>query len=63
MTLQNVLSALSYNKDAKITLYDNGAALITFNIEGYQSIESDLMAREVDRIIIGTEIVIGLKEA
>lgn len=51
MQLSDLLVALSGNKNLYITLMDdNDKALITFNAEGYESVEGDLGSRTVKRI-------------
>lgn len=52
MTLGDLLAALSENVDQYITLVDGETELITFNAAGYESVESDIMERTVDKIVI-----------
>ena len=51
MKLSDLLVALSGNKSLYVTLKDDDdKALITFNAEGYEGVESDISARNVKRI-------------
>ena len=53
MKLSDVLTALANNAGVNITLIaKEGAALVTFNAAGYQSIESDLQNLAVTEIKI-----------
>ena len=52
MTLSDLLVALSGNTDQCITLVDGENELIPFKAGGYESIESDITARTVDKIVI-----------
>lgn len=53
MNLQNLLPTLSKNAGLNITLVDSDDTnLITFNAEGYESIESDLFTRTVSKITV-----------
>ena len=52
MTLSDLLVALADNDKQFITLVDGETELITFNAAGYQSVESDITARTVDKITI-----------
>lgn len=53
MTLSELLVALANNQKLYITLDDkNGNELITFNAAGYESVESDLGTRVVNKITI-----------
>ena len=52
MTLSDLLVALADNDKQFITLVDGEAELITFNAAGYASVESDLGARTVDKVLI-----------
>ena len=53
MTLSELLVALANNQKLYVTLNDkNGNELITFNAAGYESVESDLGARVVNKITI-----------
>lgn len=66
MTLSDLLVALSDNPSLFITLTDTeGVAMITFNAGGYENVESDLGAREVEKITIDSlnKIAIALKDA
>ena len=66
MTLSDLLVALSGNANLFVTLTDKtGVALITFNAGGYENVEGDLGAREVERITIDSlnKVAIALKDA
>lgn len=66
MVLSDLLVALSGNTSLYVTLTDTtGSTLITFNAGGYANVESDLGAREVERItlISPSKITISLKDA
>jgi len=66
MILSDLLVALSGNAQLYITLTDKtGVELITFNAGGYSSVESDLGAREVERITLDSlnKVAIALKDA
>ena len=66
MTLTNLLEALANNAKLYITLADkNGNDLITFNAAGYESVESDLGTREVNRIEVASPsaITVVLEDA
>ena len=53
MTLSELLVALANNQKLYITLDDkNGNELITFNAAGYESVESDLGTRVVNKVTI-----------
>ena len=53
MTLTQFLAALSGNKGTQVTLIDaEQTELLTFNIEGYEAVESDILALEVDNVVI-----------
>ena len=66
MALTDLLVALKDNAKLYITLTDKESnVLITFNAAGYQSVESDLGARVVKKITIGSpsEISVMLEDA
>lgn len=66
MTLSDLLVALSGNVNLFITLTDKtGVEMITFNAAGYESVESDLGARVVKKITIGSpaEVSVMLEDA
>lgn len=66
MNLSDLLVALSGNANLFVTLTDKtGAELITFNARGYESVESDLGTREVERITLDSlnKVAIALKDA
>lgn len=66
MTLSDLLVALANNQKLYITLTDkNGDTLITFNAAGYESVESDLGSRGINRIKIEspTAVTIVLEDA
>jgi len=61
MNLSDLLVALANNTKLYITLADkNGNDLITFNAAGYESVESDLGTREVNRIEIVTPSAVNV---
>ena len=47
MTLQNFLSALT-TENQSVTIADSTGTLITFTSQGYASVESDILARDVE---------------
>jgi len=66
MILSDLLVALANNQKLYITLNDkSGNELITFKAAGYTSVESDLGAREVNRIKIDSPnaVAITLEDA
>lgn len=66
MQLTDLLVALSGNKGLFITLTDKtGVEMITFNAGGYESVESDLGAREVEKVTLDglNKMAIALKDA
>lgn len=58
MALSDLLVALKDNDKLYITLVDGDAELISFNAAGYESVESDLGARTVDKVIVDSVSVI-----
>ena len=53
MTLRQFLAVLSSNKGVSITLMDSeDVELLTFNVEGYQTVESDVLDREVKKAVL-----------
>lgn len=52
MALSDLLVALANNSKLFVTLIDGETELISFNAAGYESVESDLGARTVDKIIV-----------
>ena len=52
MALSDLLVALANNSKLFVTLIDGDTELISFNAAGYESVESDLGARTVDKIIV-----------
>ena len=52
MVLSDLLVALANNSKLFVTLIDGETELISFNAAGYESVESDLGARTVDKIIV-----------
>ena len=58
MVLSDLLVALANNSKLFITLIDGETELISFNAAGYESVESDLGARTVDKIIVDSVSVI-----
>ncbi len=53
MTLRQFFAALAGNKGMSVTLINaEKAELLTFNIEGYEAVESDILALEVDTVTI-----------
>ncbi len=52
MALSDLLVALKDNAKLYVTLIDGENELISFNAAGYESVESDLGARTVDKIIV-----------
>lgn len=53
MKLSDVLAALANNANLNISLIDsNDKNLVTFNCDGWESIENDITAREVKKILI-----------
>ena len=52
MELSELLVALSGNKNLFVTLVDGDTELISFNAAGYASVESDLGARTVDKVVV-----------
>jgi len=66
MTLSDLLVALSGNTNLFITLTDKtGVEMITFNAAGYESVESDLGARDVLKINLDSlnKVSIALEDA
>jgi hypothetical protein len=50
MTLRQFLSVLASNKGTQVTLVDlEDTELLTFNIEGYETVEGDVLARGVKK--------------
>ena len=58
MALSDLIVALNDNDKLYITLIDGDAELISFNAAGYASVESDLGARTVDKIVVDSVSVI-----
>lgn len=58
MALSDLLVALANNSKLFVTLIDGDTELISFNAAGYESVESDLGARTVDKIIVDSVSVI-----
>lgn len=58
MALSDLLVALKDNAKLYVTLIDGETELISFNAAGYESVESDLGARTVDKIIVDSVSVI-----
>lgn len=58
MVLSDLLVALANNSKLFVTLIDGETELISFNAAGYESVESDLGARTVDKIIVDSVSVI-----
>lgn len=58
MALSDLLVALANNSKLFVTLIDGETELISFNAAGYESVESDLGARTVDKIIVDSVSVI-----
>ncbi len=58
MALSDLLVALKDNAKLYVTLIDGENELISFNAAGYESVESDLGARTVDKIIVDSVSVI-----
>jgi hypothetical protein len=52
MALSDLLVALKDNAKLYVTLIDGENELISFNAAGYESVESDLGARTVEKIIV-----------
>ena len=65
MTLREFLETLEENKGFSITLANaEGDVLITFQAEGWQSVESDILDKEVKKVLISnSKMTIRLKEA
>jgi len=63
MTLRQYLSAMAGNKGTQITLLTlNETELLTFNVEGYEAVESDILDRGVKKVdLIKTPTTVGLK--
>lgn len=58
MALSDLLVTLANNSKLFVTLIDGDTELISFNAAGYESVESDLGARTVDKIIVDSVSVI-----
>ena len=58
MVLSDLLVTLANNSKLFVTLIDGDTELISFNAAGYESVESDLGARTVDKIIVDSVSVI-----
>ena len=58
MALSDLLVALANNSKLFVTLIDGDSELISFNAAGYASVESDLGARTVDKIVVDSVSVI-----
>ena len=50
MTLRQFLSVLADNAGIPVTLKEGETELLTFNIEGYEAVESDILARTVSKV-------------
>ena len=54
MTLRQFLAVLSSNKGVTVTLLDSeDIELLTFNVEGYQAVEGDVLERTVKKAVLG----------
>lgn len=65
MTLESLLAALRSEKKIFVDLFDNNnLLLISFNLPGYESVNAELLAREVKSIELPAinSIKITLKE-
>ena len=63
MTLRQFLSVLSTNKGTQVTLLNiEDVELLTFNVEGYESLESDILDRGVKKVFMSkTPTAVSLK--
>lgn len=63
MTLRQFLSVLSGNKGTSVTLLNlEETELLTFNIEGYANVESDILDRNVKKVTVNkTSNAVALK--
>lgn len=56
MTLRQFLAVMSMNKGTQVTLQDlEENQLLTFNIEGYETVEGDVLARVVKKALVTTK--------
>lgn len=61
MVLSDLLVALASNQKLYLALMDKeGNALITFNAAGYESVESDLGSRVVNKITVDSTTLVSI---
>ena len=61
MVLLDLLVALASNQKLYLALMDKeGNALITFNAAGYESVESDLGSRVVNKITVDSTTLVSI---